>query len=308
MSMRGVLRLAEMQLRVLDIEAAKEHYGDRMGLHEMLIDNNGLVYYKAWDEQDHHSIVLRQSDSAGLDHLAFKVYDDATLSELEMKIRDFGIEVKKVDAGVYPKSGRRLKFMLPTGHEMHLYAEKEQVGNSLGTVNPQVIPDEGVKRGFGIEGLDHCMINGPNIEENLRLFTEVFDFDQTEVVLGEDAQPLLIFVSCSIKAHDIAFGLNPEAGLFHHVSFRLENTQDHVHAADLIGKHEIKVEANDRHGVTRVKTVYFFDPSGNRNEVFCDGYVFYPDSPLLTWTLDTLDRAAFSQSNNVPDSFLGVYS
>lgn len=308
MSMRGVLRLAEMQLRVLDIEAAKEHYGDRMGLHEMLTDDNGLVYYKAWDEQDHHSIVLRQSDSAGLDHFAFKVYDDATLSELEMKIRDFGIDVERVDAGVYPKSGRRLKFTLPTGHEMHLYAEKEQVGNSLGVFNPEVIPDEGVKRGFGVNGLDHCMINGPDVEKNLKLFIEVFDFDQTEVVLGEDGKPLLIFVTCSIKAHDIAFGLNPEPGLMHHVSFRLENTQDHVHAADLIGKYKIKVEANDRHGVTHVKTVYFFDPAGNRNEVFCDGYMYYPDSPLLTWTLDTLDRAAFSQSNNVPDSFLGVYS
>ncbi|MGB0216334.1 MAG: hypothetical protein ACPF9E_12865 [Alteromonas oceani] len=125
MSMRGVLRLAEVQMRVLDMADSKQHYGTRMGLHEMMTDDNGLVYFKAWAEHDHHSLVLRETDQAGLDHIAFKVYDDATLDDLEQKIIDFGIEVERVDAGVYPKSGRRLKFILPTGHEMHLFAEKE---------------------------------------------------------------------------------------------------------------------------------------------------------------------------------------
>ena len=257
MSMRGVLRLAEVQMRVLDMADSKQHYGTRMGLHEMMTDDNGLIYFKAWAEHDHHSLVLRETDQAGLDHIAFKVYDDVTLDDLEKKIIDFGIEVERVDAGVYPKSGRRLKFILPTGHEMHLFAE-------------------------------------------------VFDFNYTERVIDGEGNTVLFFVSCSSRAHDIAFGVNPNHGLIHHVSFRLENSQDHIRAADLIGKYEIPVEMNDRHGVTQVKTVYYFDPSGNRNEVFCDGYTYYPDMPLLTWTMDELGHAAFSQSLHVPESFFGV--
>ena len=81
--------------------------------------------------------------------------------------------------------------------------------------------------------------------------------------------------------------------------------QDHIRAADLMGKYNIKVEMNDRHGITAVKTVYFFDPSGNRNEIFCEGHTRYPDSPVLTWTMDQLPQAAFSQSLYVPESFLG---
>ena len=308
MSMRGVLRLGEVQLRVLDMEEAKTHYGTRMGLHEMLTDENGLVYYKAWDEKVHHSVVLRETDRSGLDYLAFKVYDDATLAELEGKIIDFGLSVESVPAGVYAKSGRRLKFILPTGHEMHLYAEKEYVGNSLGETNPGVLPDEGVIRGFRINGLDHCFIVGPNAHENMRLFTEVFEFNLTERILGEDGKPILHFVSCSTRAHDIAFGENPEPALLHHISFRLDTPQDHIHAADLMGKYQIPVEMIDRHGVTRVKTVYYFDPSGNRNEIFCDGYTYYPDSPVLTWTVDNLGLAAFSQSLFVPESFLTVHT
>lgn len=309
MAIRGVLRLGEIALKVLDIDEAKEHYGARMGLHEMMIDDKGLVYYKAWDEQDHHSVVLREAGSAGMDYVAYKVYDDATLVSFQERITAFGLSVENVEAGVYPKSGRRLKFTLPSGHEMHLYAEKEQVGNSMGTLNPGVIPDEGVVRGFRINGLDHCMIAGPNLLENFKFFTEVLDFDLTEkIVAAENKQGLLFFLSCSSRAHDIAIADHPEPGLFHHASFRLESSQDHIHASDLIGKYRINVEMNDRHGVTRGKTVYFFDPSGNRNEIFCEGYTYYPDRPVLVWDTSDLAGAAFAQARHVPNSFLTAFT
>ena len=309
MSMSGVLRLAEVQLRVMDMEASREHYGDRMGLIETMVDDDGLVYYKAWDEKDHHSVILRESDKPGLDHLAFKVYNDATLDELKDRINEFGIDVEEVAAGVYPKSGRRMKLQLPTGHEMHLFAEKEYIGNTLGTVNPGVIPDEGVCRGFRINGLDHCLIAGPGIEENTRLFTEALGFGLSEQIVAEDGEtPVLMFMSCSSRVHDVAFVLQPDPGLLHHISFRLDTTQDHVHASDLIGKYHIPVEMIDRHGVTRVKTVYFFDPSGNRNEIFCNGYTWYPDYPTLTWTMDNMGGAAFAQTHHVPQSFLDAYT
>src|SRR3546814_17538353 len=71
----------------------------------------------------------------------------------------------------------------------------------------------------------------------------------------------------SNKPHDIAFVLQPVASRFHHVSFLLESVNDLFHAGDLIGKYEIPVDISpNRHGVTRGATIYFFDPSGNRNE------------------------------------------
>lgn len=307
MAMRGVLRLGEVQIRVLDMDEAREHYGKRMGLHEVMTDADGRVYFKAWDEKDHHSVVLRQADRSGLDHFAYKVYDDATLTDLQGRLEAFGIEVASVDAGVYPKSGRRLKFRIPTGHEMHLYAEKDQVGNTLGEFNPGTVPDEGVIRGMRIYGLDHLFILGPDMAGNVRLFTEVFDFDLAEELVEKPGGgQILTFFSCSSRAHDIAFGVHPEPSRLHHVSFRLNSTEDHVWAGDLMGKYGIPVEQNDRHGITAVKTIYFFDPSGNRNEVFVGGHTRYPDSPKLTWTMDHLGLAAFSQSLHVPESFLGV--
>lgn len=308
MALRGVLRLGEVAIRVMDMEEAKQHYGDRLGLHETLTDEKGQVHYKTWDEHDHHSIVLREADRAGLDYVAYKVYDDATLTDLEGKIKAFGLPVERVNAGVYPKSGRRLRFVLPSGHTMQLYAAKEQVGNTLGTRNPGVMPDEGVVRGLRINRLDHALLGGINLDDNVRLFTEVLGFDLSEKLVDADSgQSLAVFLSCSTKAHDIAFVLQPEPGRFHHVSFLLESVTDVIHAADMIGKYRIPVDVGpNRHGITRGATIYFFDPSGNRNEVFSGGYVHYPDSPTLVWDTSQLGSALFSQDNRVRESFLNV--
>lgn len=37
-------------------------------------------------------------------------------------------------------------------------------------------------------------------------------------------------------------------------------------------------------GITRSETIYFFDPSGNRNETFASlGYLAQRDRPVTTW-------------------------
>ena len=308
MSLRGVLRVGEVAIRVMDMQLSRRHYGDRMGLHEVMEDAEGRVYYKAWDEHDHHSIILRQADSPGIDYFAFKVYDDRTLTQLEAKIQAFGLTVQRIAAGVYPKSGRRLQFVLPSGHTMQFYAETEQVGNTLGTLNPGVIPDEGIIRGFNINRLDHLLLGGINIDDNVRLFTEVFEFDLSEKLIDHESKAsLAVFLTCSTKPHDIAFVLQPAAGLFHHVSFLPESAHDVIKAADKIGKYRIPVDVGpNRHGVTRGSTIYFFDPSGNRNEVFAEGYVHYPDTPTLVWDTTELGAATFSQDNTPRESFLTV--
>ena len=39
------------------------------------------------------------------------------------------------------------------------------------------------------------------------------------------------------------------------------------HAADIIARYNIALDiGSTRHGITRGQTIYFFDPSGNRNE------------------------------------------
>ena len=62
-------------------------------------------------------------------------------------------------------------------------------------------------------------------------------------------------------------------------------------AGDLVEDVVVWSAGPARHGITRGTTIYFFDPSGNRNEVFSGGYLTGPDFPTITWTAAMWDRA-----------------
>ena len=66
--------------------------------------------------------------------------------------------------------------------------------------------------------------------------------------------------------------------------------------------------APTRHGVTRGYTVYFFDPVGNRNEVFTGGYWVDPDFEPITWTEEEMGRAMFYYAREVNERFFTVHS
>jgi catechol 2,3-dioxygenase len=110
-----------------------------------------------------------------------------------------------------------------------------------------------------------------------------------------------------MKAHDIAFIRHQEDGKFHHVSFHLPSWNAVLRAADIISIHDIALDIGPtRHGLTFGETIYFFDPSGNRNEVFSGGNYTYPDHPPITWTSDKIGKAIFYHQREVNERFMTV--
>ena len=222
-------------------------------------DVEGNVYLKCWDEWDKYSVILTPSDRAGLNHLAYKVINDHDLDILAQKIRDVGIEVNNVAAGTLPDCGRMIRFTLPSGHDMRLYADKKCVGTGVGAINPDPWPDD--IHGAGAHWLDHCLLMcefnpgaGINkVEENTRFFIDVLNFYQTEqITVGpEGGFQLASFLSCSSKPHDIAFVGAERSGL-HHLSFFLDSWHDILKAGDVMAKNRVRIDvAPTRHGVRR---------------------------------------------------------
>ena len=138
MAHTGVLRPGFVQLRVLDMPAAVEHYTKRIGLHQVTEGADGRVYLKAADEFDHHSVVLRRADSAGYDLMAFKVREDADLDRFEKRVSDYGLAVDHVAAGDQPGIGRRIGFTIPSGHRIELFAHADQSDPKPRSHNPDV--------------------------------------------------------------------------------------------------------------------------------------------------------------------------
>lgn len=303
MTMSGVLRPGHAAIRVMDLDAAVQHYTEVVGLIETARDPKGRVYLKAWDEHDHHSLVLRQADHPGLDYFGFKVADEGTLDELAGKLTRRGVKLEHIEAGEHVGTGRRVRFKIPTGQSVELFATKSIAGNGMPTTNPGMEP-AGLK-GAAVTRLDHTLFCGEDLDGSVALFTEVLGFQVTEsVVDGELA--LASFLSCGTKVHDIAFVRQPQnAGKLHHIAFYVETWNDVLRAATSVAAHDGSLSLGPtRHGISRGETVYFFDPSGNRNEAFTGGYIWYPDRPPLKWTADNIGRALLYLEGKVTEEFM----
>lgn len=306
MAMTGVLRPGHAVVRVLDLDESVKFYTEVMGLKETGRDRSGRVYFKCHEERDHNSFVIRKAASAGIEAFAFKVLNKSTLATLEGRLKEYGVATERIPAGEMLETGERVSFQLPTGHQIELYAEKTDVGNGLGYTNPEAF-QEGI-RGINPLRMDHCLIYGPDIDGNRKLFEEVLGFGLVEHALLEDGQTdLATWLSCGIKAHDIAMVRHGEPGKLHHVSFLLDTWEQVLRAADIMSMHRVSIDIGPtRHGITRGTTIYFFDPSGNRMETFCGGNYWYPDMKPITWTWDEIGAGVFYHDRKLNERFLSV--
>ncbi|MBE9396600.1 catechol 2,3-dioxygenase [Pontibacterium sp. N1Y112] len=301
---KGVMRPGHIQLRVLDMKEALGHYRDLLGLIEVETDAEGRVYLKGWTEVDKFSVVLREADEPGMDFVGYKVLNNDVLDQLQKDLVEFGCNVEEIPAGELTGCGRRVRFDSPTGHMFEIYAEKEQTGKwGVSNVNPDAWP-RGLT-GMKATRFDHCLLYGDDIDGTLKLFCDVLGFDLAEQVLDENGDRVAQFLTASMKAHDVAFIKHPEKGKFHHASFFLDTWEDVLRAADLISMEDVSLDIGPtRHGLTHGKTIYFFDPSGNRTEVFCGGDYHYPDHEPVTWTTDQLGKAIFYHDRVLNERFL----
>lgn len=301
---KGVMRPGHVQIRVLDLEEARKHYVDLLGLIEMDSDDQGRVYLKAWTEVDKYSVILKEADEPGMDFMAFKCLNEAVLDSLAEEIRALGITVTELPAGDLKDCGRRMQFVVPTGHTFELFATKEQTGKwGINKVNPEAWP-RGLK-GMQATRFDHCLMYGDDLEGNLTLFRDVLGFDLSEQVVDPEGNRIALFLTASMKAHDVAFIKHPEKNKFHHASFYLDTWQDVLKAADLISMTDTSIDIGPtRHGLTHGQTIYFFDPSGNRNEVFAGGDYHYPDHETVTWKAEQLGKAIFYHDRQLNERFL----
>lgn len=304
MAMKGVLRPGHVSLRMLDLDEALKHYCERLGLEEVDRDEQGRVYLKGWDEQDYFSLVLREADAPGMDFMAFKVDSPETLKSFEQQLRDHGLEVENIPAGELKHCGERIRFTAPTGHAFELFAEKEVKGTEMGRRNPHPFPEN--LKGMKAQRFDHCLLYGDDIDGTIEIFTKILGFDESEIVKDGDFK-VASFMSCGMKAHDLALVRDEQKGRLHHVSFLLGSWEEVLHAADLMGRYKIPIDIGPtRHGITRGRTIYFFDPSGNRNEVFCGDYSWYPDHEPITWDADEIGGAIFYHDQKLNERFLSV--
>jgi catechol 2,3-dioxygenase len=302
----GILRLSHVELRVPDLELSTAYYTEVVGLVETAHEDD-RVHLKGWDEQQHHSLILKYAPTYGVETIAFKVQDAADLDELAQRIEAYGVATKRFEAGdLGPGSGTTIRFTAPSGHTTDLVHGMAQVGNALPLHNPPPEPPGLV--GIHPPRLDHAFLMCEDVDEITRFYTDVLDFRLTEQILADDGHQLATFLERTHTPHDIAFITGPQ-GAFHHVAYWVDDWNDLRRAADTCAFHGVRIDAGPtRHGATRGLGLYFFDPAGNRNEVYTGGYWADPDREPVTWTEGEMGRAVFYYEGVVDQSFLTEHS
>jgi catechol 2,3-dioxygenase len=239
--------------------------------------------------------------------MGWKVESPEDLDYYAARLEDAGIAVKRLQgADVGVGGGTVVRFETPSGHQMELIHGMEQVGNLLPLTNPPPKPLGLV--GIAPPRLDHIFLTVEDVNGMTAFLQEVLDFHLTEQVMGDDGFQIATWLEVSHSSHDIALVTGPDGGL-HHFAYWVDDWNDIRNASDVLAYHGVRIETNPtRHGATRGHCVYFFDPAGNRNEVFTGGYWSDPDDPPITWTESEMGRALFYYDGVVNQRFLTVHS
>lgn len=305
MALTGILRAGLFQIKVLDLEESVAFYHDRLGLNNMGKIGEDRVMMKGYDEFDHHSFVLRESDSPGIDFMCFKADNEDTVAEV-IKNNDELFGYERYEVTDQPGFGTIHMFKLPNGHNIGVYSEVELSKQHPMILNPKIWDEE--PRGMAATLFDHALLAGPNQGECVNWFVDVLGMAVTEVLYTEDKKEYICtWISGNTRGHDVALLNYPEPGKLHHASFKLGCWNDIGRAADIMARYDIKIDAGPmRHGITRVQTIYFFDPSGNRLETYAGGYEYFPDVPLREWTADKAGEGIFYYTKELNERFLSV--
>ena len=300
-----IYKLGHVEVRVPDLDLCVAYYTEVLGLREVE-RTPGQVFLKAWDEHDHHSVILTEASRYGIEHVAFKADDINDLERYETELEKWGSTVERIPAGTERAMGEAIRFDGPSGHIMEIYTSMEKVGNGLPLNNPGMAPMDLV--GIAPPRLDHCLLTTENVPDVARFMQGALGFRLTEQLVSNEGHQMVVFFERSHQPHDIAFTRGANGGL-HHFAFWLDSWSEIGRAADVLRANGIDIDVGPtRHGITRGHTIYFFDPVGNRNEVFSGGYRTDHDGETITWTEDQFGKALFYYENRVIDSFVSIYT
>src|ERR1700732_3095009 len=89
----GILKLGYLEIRVKDIAKAAHYYTQVLGLKETA-RLAGKIYLKAWDEWEHHQLILVEDPTPGLNRMAFRLesLDDLAYFENRLEQHDYRVE------------------------------------------------------------------------------------------------------------------------------------------------------------------------------------------------------------------------
>jgi catechol 2,3 dioxygenase len=304
----AVAHVGHTELRVVDLEASKRFYTDVIGL-GVTAEDDDHVYLRAWQDWDHHTLMLTRGHRPGVEHVGWRVGSAEELVEAELRLRELGVPFYWVEGGTEPGQGDGLRFLTPAGLPFELYWEVERF----------VAPPERDSRlrshpeRFGMHGIaprrfDHVNFLVDDVRAEQEWFSEVLGIRHNYYVAGEDDLRLGSWLAKTNVSHEIALmrHRNQDGTHLHHVAYFLDSPDQLMRAATLLADAGYTIEwGPGQHGTSGAIFLYAFEPSGHRVEVWSGGMLlFAPDWQALRWDQETGPLGMELWGSGMPETYL----
>src|SRR5258707_14059192 len=117
------------ELLVHNLEASKKFFTETMGLF-ITEEDATSVYLRAWQDWEHHTLILTKGEKSSLLHLGWRVETPESLEQYARCFDETGIPYRWTEAGTERVQGRALRFASLGGGAMELYWEVEKYHTS----------------------------------------------------------------------------------------------------------------------------------------------------------------------------------
>ena len=286
-----VAQLSHIELLTPKLDESLRVFKDLLGLQETARDGTS-VYLRGYQESYHHSLKLTESNQAGLGHVGWRATSQAALERRVAKIEQMGAGIgwTESEAGYGPAYAYRT----PDGHLQHLFWEVERAVIPEDQRSPLLNrPQKRPLNGVPVRRLDHVSLMASDAAAVRKFYQEAQGIRLREILLDNGAERGA-WLSHSNLNHDVTLVQDGTGskGRFHHVAFYYGIPQHMSDLADILREQNIQIDAGPGvHGITQGAFLYFFEPGGNRIEVYGDeGYlIFEPDWEPRVWTEKDLD-------------------
>jgi catechol 2,3-dioxygenase len=283
-----ILRAGHVEYLVTNLQRARRFYVDTLGFVETE-SNDHQVFLRGLEDRFHHCLVLSESDSPGMGHMAFRMRSRDDLERIESFLRVQGLRpttVEDEEKGI----DRSVRVQDSFGFPIEFYSEMQNADWMLRRFDTY--------RGAKVMRLDHFNIMLPDVAKAFDWYHKKLGFACTELTETEDSPPQLwaAWLRRKHTCHDIALttGRGPR---LHHAGFTVADRSNILDCVDLLaasGYLSCIERGPGRHGISNAFFLYLRDPDGNRIELYTGDYLSVePDLEPLKWKLNDPQRQTF---------------
>ena len=305
----SIAHLGHAELRVTDLAASRGFFTEIMGL-RVSAETDSQVYLRAWQDWDHHTLLLTQAEESGLEHIAWRVSGPDDLQQHARELKADGVAVEWLEGGTELGHGDSLRFRTPgAGIPMELYWEVEKYVET----NPKLTsrlpshPSRFTGQGMAPRRFDHVNFLINDVQPEQEWLTERLGLRHNYYITAPDGSRRASWMAKTNLSHEIACMRNQaqSGNLLHHVAYYMDSPDQVLRAATILADAGCTIEWGPaQHGTSGAIFLYAWEPSGHRIEVWTGGFLlFAPDHEAIRWEPDTSPLGLELWGSQRPDSY-----